>query len=258
MLIPVFENVVLKSSETLSYVAQLKMVEEFNEAVTKSKLQKLFEKFGSEFDHAPAATTKHHNFTHGLLIHTAEVWQTAQLFHRVAPASASYSGLCDGSQFSLAELFVSVALHDFAKIMQYVPSANNSWKRTNMICNQEVWTLNECAKLGISLTDNELVGLLHAEGGYTEYEVDWRPLSALVHAADLWSSQAMRCFWDPAKEAGVVCPKCKLPMSLRSGKMGDFYGCTGYPTCNGIVNMREAPDVSKVFVSFLQKNYPVA
>ncbi len=32
----------------------------------------------------------------------------------------------------------------------------------------------------------------------------------------------------------VICPKCKSPMVVRKGKFGSFYGCTKYPTCNGI------------------------
>ncbi len=253
-----FESVINASAETLNHVAKLPMVLEFNTRIESSKLAPLFHPmlYGREFDHAPAAASKHHNFTHGLLLHTAEVWKTADMLYGELPDGAR---ITHDSEFPFTrdELFVAVALHDFAKIRQYAPSSNNCWKRAQMLCNQEVWTLNECAKQGISLTDNELVGLLHAEGGYTEFEVDWRPMSVVVHAADLWSSQAMRFMWDPAKEASVLCPKCKQPMALRSGKMGDFYGCTGYPACNGIVNMRDAPDVAGVFLDFLRKNYPL-
>ncbi|MGR6092244.1 UvrD-helicase domain-containing protein [Brevibacterium sp. CSND-B09] len=32
----------------------------------------------------------------------------------------------------------------------------------------------------------------------------------------------------------VICPKCnKRTMTLRTGKFGDFYGCTGFPLCKG-------------------------
>lgn len=29
-------------------------------------------------------------------------------------------------------------------------------------------------------------------------------------------------------------------MKLRRGKYGEFYGCTGYPTCRNTMNMRDA------------------
>lgn len=30
---------------------------------------------------------------------------------------------------------------------------------------------------------------------------------------------------------GTICPLCKKQLVLRHGKYGDFYGCTGYPSC---------------------------
>ena len=40
----------------------------------------------------------------------------------------------------------------------------------------------------------------------------------------------------------VVCPRCGAPMVLRTAKRGDragkqFYGCSKYPACRGIVNI---------------------
>lgn len=31
----------------------------------------------------------------------------------------------------------------------------------------------------------------------------------------------------------VTCPKCGLPMAVRNGSNGEFYGCTNYPECKG-------------------------
>jgi len=36
-----------------------------------------------------------------------------------------------------------------------------------------------------------------------------------------------------------ACPKCKAPMKLRTGKDGQFWGCSGYPECKGT---RPGPD----------------
>ncbi|WP_281258749.1 topoisomerase DNA-binding C4 zinc finger domain-containing protein [Avibacterium endocarditidis] len=33
------------------------------------------------------------------------------------------------------------------------------------------------------------------------------------------------------------CPKCDSPMVKRAGKNGPFWGCSKYPTCNGIENI---------------------
>lgn len=37
----------------------------------------------------------------------------------------------------------------------------------------------------------------------------------------------------PVNEDAPKCPKCGADMRLRHGKTGDFWGCTGYPTCRG-------------------------
>ncbi len=33
-----------------------------------------------------------------------------------------------------------------------------------------------------------------------------------------------------------ACPKCGTPMTARSGKRGDFWGCTRYPKCKGTLS----------------------
>ncbi|MDP8961340.1 MAG: type I DNA topoisomerase [Actinomycetota bacterium] len=42
---------------------------------------------------------------------------------------------------------------------------------------------------------------------------------------------------DPEPDERVRCPECGKPMVSRSGRFGEFYGCIGYPTCKGIVNV---------------------
>lgn len=37
----------------------------------------------------------------------------------------------------------------------------------------------------------------------------------------------------------VVCPSCGRDMVKRSGKYGEFYGCTGYPNCKVTLNLRD-------------------
>lgn len=35
-----------------------------------------------------------------------------------------------------------------------------------------------------------------------------------------------------------TCPKCSADMKKRKGQFGPFWGCSNYPTCRGIVNIR--------------------
>lgn len=243
-------------SNLVTYVENIHIVKNLLEEAIKSKLHPLLDHYYKDFVHAPAATTQHHNFTHGLVIHTAEVMQTARMLWGELPDGARITNNPE-TGFTQDELFVAVFLHDFAKIKQYEPCDNHSWKKVDMICNQECWTLRELAKFGIELTDNELVGLLHAEGGYTEFDVKWRPISAVVHAADLWSSQSMRYFWNPAEAIGLKCNKCGADTVQRRGPRGMFYGCSKYPNCNGIIDASEVPSMDSIFEEWLKKKYPV-
>ena len=36
---------------------------------------------------------------------------------------------------------------------------------------------------------------------------------------------------------GVSCPECGSPMVLRHGRYGDFYGCSRFPKCKGVLNI---------------------
>ncbi|MCX5857258.1 MAG: type I DNA topoisomerase [Deltaproteobacteria bacterium] len=42
-----------------------------------------------------------------------------------------------------------------------------------------------------------------------------------------------------AAETDIVCDKCSRPMVVKGGKFGPFLGCSGYPECKNIVNMRK-------------------
>ena len=44
----------------------------------------------------------------------------------------------------------------------------------------------------------------------------------------------------PAPEAtDQTCPKCGKPMVKRTGKFGEFLGCSGYPKCRTIINLQQ-------------------
>ena len=45
-------------------------------------------------------------------------------------------------------------------------------------------------------------------------------------------------------DAEILCPKCGAPMIKRIAKKGtnagkEFYGCSNFPTCRGVVNIRQ-------------------
>jgi DNA topoisomerase-1 len=45
---------------------------------------------------------------------------------------------------------------------------------------------------------------------------------------------------EPQKvETDIVCEKCGRPMTVKQGRFGPFLGCSGYPECKNIVNIRK-------------------
>ena len=80
----------------------------------------------------------------------------------------------------------------------------------------------------------------------------WAGFKGLLEKADA-SSVTMRV---PPKETDIVCDKCGKKMLEREGRFGKFLGCSGYPECKNIVQMRSeinvvgiCPDCGKNVVS---------
>jgi len=51
---------------------------------------------------------------------------------------------------------------------------------------------------------------------------------------------------EPGTDDGPQCPRCGKPMLLRTARKGahageEFYGCSGYPVCNGIRSVTGRP-----------------
>jgi DNA topoisomerase-1 len=61
------------------------------------------------------------------------------------------------------------------------------------------------------------------------------PFEEALHAAE---EQMERVKREP-KVTDEVCPNCGKPMLLRSGRYGEFLGCSGYPECKTIVNPKQ-------------------
>lgn len=201
----------------------------------KTKLASFAQKYKEEFDRAPAAQNHHHNFTGGLLLHTTEVLEIMVRLARFLP----YNNLnYPKPDFSKEEVIVAAYLHDFAKIATYVEDSPNAWRWQDIDLPSEVWTLNQLAKEGISLTENELNALLYAEGGWSafkEFVKDMKPLAVLLHMADMWSAKVLYFTEE------ITCPVCGAPMRKRQSKDGNiFYGCSRYPNCQATKEIGEA------------------
>lgn len=73
----------------------------------------------------------------------------------------------------------------------------------------------------------EMLKVLAGEVPAAGSSCDWCAYAALMKDGKFASAQAA-----PA-EGGVKCPQCGSPMRQRTGKFGEFWGCTKYPTCRG-------------------------
>ncbi len=215
----------------------------------KTKLAAFAEEYRSAFDRAPAAETYHHNFTGGLLLHTTEVLEIMLKLKKSLPYNnLSYSR----PDFSDEEVTIAAYLHDFAKIVTYVEDAKDAWRWTDIELPAEVWTLNELAKNGIGLSDNELNALLYAEGGWSDFKEfikNMKPLAVILHMADMWSAKVLYFSEE------VTCPLCNAPMRKRQGKDGRniFYGCTRYPNCTGLKNLGDVEKERKALQAKIKK-----
>jgi len=44
----------------------------------------------------------------------------------------------------------------------------------------------------------------------------------------------------PAATTTMQCPKCSSPMVIRTGSKGTFFGCSTFPNCRGVANIKQA------------------
>ena len=200
--------------------------------------QKFYLDFKEQFEEAPAAESKHHNFTGGLAMHTAEVIR-AMFEIRDKLSSTSLQVPSEGFRtpeikFEDADIVISAYMHDFAKIVQYQKDESGDWRFVKMTMPQETWTLMTLAQHGIPVTEDQTLAMLFAEGGFSDFHEHGTPnaLSWLLHMADIWSSQIL-C---PTLTV-PLCPRCGRDMKKRKGPRGYFWGCTGYPACGMTINI---------------------
>jgi restriction system protein len=93
------------------------------------------------------------------------------------------------------------------------------------------------------LLDRQIAGLERQfikEGGYTE-----RLAAARIEERARQRQPGQGDLTDRAEKDGPVCPKCGKPMALRTARRGKnagspFWGCCGYPKCNGVRQLEDA------------------
>ena len=64
----------------------------------------------------------------------------------------------------------------------------------------------------------------------------WKGFSGLLERAGADTSTNLK---EPAKETDIKCPKCGHLMVVRSGRYGDFLGCSNFPKCKTVMPLNE-------------------
>lgn len=221
------------------------------EEITKKAIEKLddqWQQFFADtwdlFRKKPAAINHHHNFEGGLVRHVAE------MLHFGSP-------LTKISNIEEESFIKVVLLHDYAKLQNYEIIAPGNIKYINVPYPVEFWTMNELARFGIALTDDEINALVMAEGGWSEYEkIQSSRLASLLHICDMWSAKVI------SPKITVSCPVCEGDMALREGPRGQFYGCMAFPNCKGTldinnVELKPIENMDKHWDIFTNKTYNV-
>ncbi len=58
----------------------------------------------------------------------------------------------------------------------------------------------------------------------------------------------------PLADNSVKCPKCSSAMVKRKSKYGEFWGCSTYPRCNGIMKCAQKDQITETrFVRTFEK-----
>lgn len=150
----------------------------------REKFKKLMEDLKTKFLHVPAAVKHHHAYEGGLVIHTAQVLQWALKLH-----DENRKYLPDMSRESI--YLVSV-IHDLMKceVLQESPSGPFAFQyRKDFDYEHNVWVLAKLNEYGITLSYDEMMGVMQSHGGWSKLNNPSNRLASLTHVADMISSQ---------------------------------------------------------------------
>ena len=75
-----------------------------------------------------------------------------------------------------------------------------------------------------------------AFGAGNSPDCDWCSYAARMKSGEFPAPKAAPA----ASGSGMTCPQCNSPMVQRSGRYGEFWGCTKYPECKGTRKIQPA------------------
>jgi len=161
----------------------------------RANFRKLLASYQTKFLFNPAAVKYHHNQTGGLMIHTAQVLRYALRFHKSLRKHMP--------TIKAESVYVAAVLHDLAKTRCYKPidsvfppsgvfhpypfQYNKEWK-----VEHDIWTLSEAERFGLKLSYDEMMGIMQAHGGWSKLNEPITKLAAIIHCADMLSSQVIK------------------------------------------------------------------
>jgi len=172
----------LNRNEAWNYILEnMKLIRDEDR---RDKFRKLLEDFKSKFLHVPAAVKYHHAHEGGLVIHTAQVLRWALKIYE-----ENKEHLPDISQESI---YLVAVVHDLMKCetLQESPAGPFAFKyRKDFNYEHNIWVLAKLNEYGITLSYDEMMGIMQSHGGWSKLNNPSNRLASLIHVADMISSQ---------------------------------------------------------------------
>jgi len=151
-------------------------------------VKELLYDYKEEFCTMPSAKKHHHNITGGLLMHTAQVLKWALKIY-------------DENKVHLPgikreNVYVAAVMHDFSKVILFEKdeSGKHEYKYKDGTWNFEhdVWIIDKLVDYNVKPTYDEMMGILQAHGGWSKIKEPSNKLAAIIHCADMISSQLLK------------------------------------------------------------------
>lgn len=201
-----------------NYNKLIEFIENTFEGERKEKLLKLYEDYADRLIDAPASGKEHFHYAipGGYILHIFHVIDFAEKLHNLWKENGAYT-----ENYTLEELKFAALHHDLGKLgdednSYYVPN-ESEWHRNNQGLifehnkNLDFMTVPMRAvyilqKYGISMSKNELMGIMLSDGLYDEsnkiYLISYRPenrqkthIPYIIHQADLMATRIENDEW---------------------------------------------------------------
>ena len=163
----------------------------------KDKVLKMYDDLQEDFAYWPASIRFHHNKKNGLAQHTEEVLYCALKIFK------TFEEELRKRLIVVSDIVLVAFIHDLEKLTKY--KENNDYDEDKFQPNvyefkynyskidvhDSAKVVNLCSKYGIVLSDKQLNALSYHHGGWTKDIGQLEPLAALIHMADLMSSNVI-------------------------------------------------------------------